>query len=62
MLEALHQNGKWVRVISPEEHGGNLHAKVYLVTRSDKSLWAMVGSANLTRPGLTSNQEACVLL
>lgn len=61
-LEALHDNGKWVRAISPEEHGGNLHAKVYLVTRTDGSLWAMVGSANLTRSGLTSNQEACILL
>src|SRR5262249_20365799 len=61
-LETLHQNGKWVRAISPEEHGGNLHAKVYVVTRKDNSLWAMVGSANLTRSGLTSNQEACILL
>jgi hypothetical protein len=61
-LEALHQNGKWVRSISPEEHGGNLHAKVYLITRRDHSLWAMLGSANLTRSGLTSNQEACILL
>jgi hypothetical protein len=61
-LEALHQNGKWVRAISPEEHGGNLHAKVYLVTRKDNSHWAMVGSANLTRSGLTSNQGACILL
>lgn len=61
-LEALHQNGKWVRAISPEGHGGNLHAKVYLVTRRDHSCWAMVGSANLTRSGLTSNQEACIIL
>jgi HKD family nuclease len=61
-LEALHQNGKWVRAISPEEHGGNLHAKVYLITRKDGSLWALVGSANLTRSGLISNQEACILL
>lgn len=61
-LETLHQNGKWVRSIYPEQHGGNLHAKVYLITRKDHSCWAMLGSANLTRSGLTSNQEACILL
>jgi PLD-like domain len=61
-LEALHKNNKWVRAILPEAHGGNLHAKVYIITRKDNSVWAMVGSANLTRSGLTSNQEACIIL
>lgn len=46
----------------PELHGGNLHSKVYLIRRKDKTFWAMIGSANLTRPGLTTNQEACVIL
>lgn len=61
-LEALHRNNHWVRALPPEGYGGNLHAKVYLMSRKDKSTWAMVGSANLTRSGLTSNQEACVVL
>lgn len=52
----------WVRAVSAELHGGNLHSKVYLIRRKDKSFWAMIGSANLTRPGLTTNQEACVIL
>lgn len=60
-LESLSRN-HWVRAVVPELHGGNLHSKVYLIRRTDKSFWAMVGSANLTRPGLTTNQEACVIL
>jgi HKD family nuclease len=60
-LEALSKS-HWVRAVVPELHGGNLHSKVYLIRRKDKSFWAMVGSANLTRPGLTTNQEACVIL
>lgn len=60
-LESLSKRRHWVRAVSAEEHGGNLHSKVYLIRRKDNSLWAMVGSANLTRPGLTSNQEACVI-
>lgn len=61
-LESLADAGHWVRAVSPELHGGNLHSKVYVVHRRDNSTWAMVGSANLTRPGLTTNQEACVVL
>lgn len=60
-LEALSQQGHWVRAVSAEASGGNLHSKVYLIQRNDKSLWGMVGSANLTRPGLTTNHEACVI-
>jgi len=59
-LKALSEEGHWVRALNAEAHGGNLHSKVYLVRRRDDSYWALVGSANLTRPGLTSNQEACV--
>jgi hypothetical protein len=43
-------------------NGENLHSKVYLIRRKDKTFWAMIRSANLTRPGLTTNQEACVIL
>jgi HKD family nuclease len=60
-LEVLSKN-HWVRAVVPEVHGGNLHSKVYLIRRKNKSFWAMVGSANLTRPGLTTNQEACIIL
>src|SRR5438046_2877545 len=40
-LEELSDHGHWVRAVSAELHGGNLHSKVYLVQRKDKSLWAM---------------------
>jgi HKD family nuclease len=60
-LEALSKN-HWIRAVSAELHGGNLHSKVYMLRRKDQTFWAMVGSANLTRPGLTTNQEACIIL
>ncbi|MFO0798878.1 MAG: phospholipase D-like domain-containing protein [Gemmataceae bacterium] len=61
-LQALDSRSNYIRAVSAELHGGNLHAKVYLIERKDGTNWAMVGSANLTRPGLCSNQEACVIL
>ena len=41
---------------------GKLHAKVLIVRRNDKTLWALLGSANMTGSGLFQNQEACVTL
>src|SRR5690348_8935368 len=38
-LEDLSDQGKWVRAASAEAHGGNLHSKVYLVRRKDKTEW-----------------------
>ncbi|HVT30418.1 MAG TPA: hypothetical protein VHE81_20575, partial [Lacipirellulaceae bacterium] len=31
-----------------------------IVVRADKSVWALVGSANVTYQGLFANQEVCV--
>lgn len=45
----------------PRDHAdGKLHAKVFIVTLSNKSQWVLLGSANLTQPGLFANQEACI--
>lgn len=49
-----------LRYVEPEN--GRLHSKVFRGTRADGSIWAIVGSANLTRPGLFEHQEACVIL
>ena len=49
-----------VRSIPPDHADGKLHAKVFIVTHRDGSQWVLLGSANLTQPGLFANQEACV--
>lgn len=49
-----------VRSIPPDHVDGKLHAKVFIVTLSDGSQWVLLGSANLTQPGLFGNQEACI--
>lgn len=61
-LESLCRRGVSVRAVHAEANAGKLHSKVFLIERRDGSCWAMVGSANLTRPGLNSNQEACLFL
>ena len=60
-LEELVRTAK-VRSVPPYSETGKLHAKVLIVTRTDGSLWTLVGSANLTWQGLFSNQEACIAL
>lgn len=60
-LERLAQSAD-VWMAPTDAEAGKLHAKVFLVHRPDGSLWSLVGSANLTRPGLSSNQEARVIL
>jgi hypothetical protein len=59
-LESLNR-GSALRVVPADEGSGKLHSKVFLIRRQDGTRWAMVGSANLTRPGLFSNQEACII-
>ena len=59
-LESLNR-GSSLRVIPADESSGKLHSKVFHIRRQDGTRWAMVGSANLTRPGLFSNQEACMI-
>jgi HKD family nuclease len=51
-----------IRSLPTQTQSGKLHAKVLIVTRADNSLWALVGSANMTYQGLFANQEACVAL
>ncbi|MDX6577838.1 MAG: 5-methylcytosine-specific restriction enzyme [Blastocatellia bacterium] len=60
-LECLAQSAD-VWMVPADAAAGKLHAKVFLVRRHNGSSWGLVGSANLTRPGLSSNQEACVIL
>src|SRR5882724_778322 len=60
-LERLAQSAT-IGMVPADTTAGKLHAKVFLVRRRNGSLWGLVGSANLTRPGLSSNQEACVIL
>lgn len=47
-----------LRSIRPDQ--GKLLAKVFIVKQRDGSCWALVGSANLTSLGMSTNQEACV--
>lgn len=61
-LEKLITNNAKVKVISPDNERGKLHAKVFFVRNSDEDSWAMLGSANLTHSGLFINQEACIEL
>lgn len=61
-LASLCRAGVWVRAVPVDSTTGKLHSKVFLVQRRDGTCWAMVGSANLTRAGLFSNQEACLIL
>lgn len=51
-----------VRSVPADSYDGKLHAKVFLATMPDGSVWALTGSANLTQQGLFANQEACVEL
>jgi len=60
-LESLCRSANWVRAVRAEAYKRKLHSKVVLIERRDGSRWAIVGSANLTRAGLYSNQEACVV-
>src|SRR6185503_16668012 len=39
-----------VHAIPADAEVGKLHAKVFIIVRNDGSRWAMIGSANLTRP------------
>lgn len=57
-LTRLQSVGAQVRIADVE---GEFHPKVYLV-RYDDSIGAVVGSSNLTRGGILSNEEANVLL
>ena len=50
-----------LRSVPPDSDNGKLHAKVLIAKRANGSFWCLVGSANLTWPGLFSNQEACVV-
>ena len=51
-----------VRSVPPDDANGKLHAKVLIMKRVDASCWVLLGSANLTHPGMFSNQEACVVM
>jgi HKD family nuclease len=61
-LESLCRKGVWVRAVPVDAISGKLHSKVFYIQRRDGTRWAMVGSANLTRSGLVSNQEACLVM
>lgn len=45
----------------PPDHR-KLHAKVLIAKLKDGAYWTLLGSANFTRQGMFSNQEACVVL
>ena len=60
-LEPLRRRGNQVSA-SADEPLGKLHVKVYWTQRKNGTCWAMVGSANLTKPGLFTSQEACITL
>jgi hypothetical protein len=51
-----------LRSIPPDDDNGKLHAKVLILKLRDGSYWTLLGSANLTHPGMFSNQEACVII
>jgi hypothetical protein len=60
-LESLCRGKNRVSAI-PDEPNGKFHTKVYLAEQENGTCWAMVGSANLTEPGLFTSQEACITL
>ena len=51
-----------VRVVPSDAPGGKLHAKVIHCRTADGHSKALIGSANLTYSGLSSNNEVCVAL
>jgi HKD family nuclease len=51
-----------LRSISPYDPRGKLHATVFIVKMGNGSCWTLVGSANLTSGGMSSNQEACMIM
>jgi phosphatidylserine/phosphatidylglycerophosphate/cardiolipin synthase-like enzyme len=51
-----------VRSVPMDSENGKLHAKVLIATDRDGGRWVLVGSANMTWPGLFWNQEACIVL
>jgi hypothetical protein len=51
-----------LRSVAPDDVHGKLHAKVLVIKRRNGLYWTLVGSANLTRSGMFSNQEACVVM
>jgi HKD family nuclease len=51
-----------LRSVSPDDVHGKLHVKVLIIKRPNGSYWTLLGSANLTRSGMFSNQEACVAM
>jgi HKD family nuclease len=51
-----------IRSILPDCDDGKLHAKVLIFKDKDGSSLTILGSANLTYPGMFSNQEACLVL
>lgn len=57
-LKQLQSGGAQIRIADVE---GEFHPKLYLI-RYDDSIGAVVGSSNLTRGGILSNEEANVLL
>jgi hypothetical protein len=59
-LEKLKRDN--LRSIPPDDFHGKLHAKVLIIKRQNGSNWTLLGSANLTHPGMFSNQEACIVL
>jgi DNA-binding transcriptional LysR family regulator/HKD family nuclease len=59
-LEKLKLN--LLRSIPPDDRDGKFHAKVLIIKRRNGSYWILLGSANLTHPGMSSNREACVVM
>lgn len=51
-----------LRSVPPGGDQGKLHAKVLIIRRRNGSFWTLLGSANLTHPGMFANQEACVVM
>ena len=51
-----------LRSIPSDHYDGRFHAKVLIVKLCNGSYWTLLGSANLTRQGMFSNQEACLAL
>lgn len=57
-LQALHDGTAICKVIDTGAGPGTFHAKAFVADRGDEACRAIVGSANLTYPALTTNHEA----
>lgn len=57
-LQALHDGDATCKVIETGAGPGTFHAKAFVADRGAEACRAIVGSANLTYPALTTNHEA----